>query len=456
MEIERQLIADALPAYDVGGVLGQGGFGVVLAGRHRQLDRRVAIKQLSRAVAADVAVRRRFAAEARVLASLDHPHVVPVYDFVEREDLCLLVMELLPGGTLRDRSTTTGFTAPHAVAVSLACAAGLNAAHERGVLHRDVKPENMLFAASGAIKVTDFGIAKVVGGTETLLTRAGEVVGTPAYMAPEQVRGGQLSPATDVYALATMTYELLSGVLPFTADGNAMSLLFKHVHEPPIPLREVAPGVPTPVAEVVMHGLTTDPAERFASAVSFGTALAEAGTEAWGWGWLSADGMPVVSGAERIVAPTRGSVIPSDRPAGTSGPRPPGDGGPAPTAAGPHRPGRTPARADPAAPARGAAEASGRGVPADGPAATRTPPPSSVPGAAGGETVAAAGSPAPDAEASGRPRLPRKRWVGVVIALAVALLLIAAVLLVPRLFTVYVAPVGGVVPVVLDLLGRAT
>src|SRR5919205_843262 len=352
MEVERQLIADALPAYEVGGVVGQGGFGVALAGRHRQLDRRVAIKQLSRAFAADVAVRRRFAAEARVLASLDHPHVVPVYDFVEREDLCLLVMELLPGGTLRERFAT-GLTAAEAVAVSMACAAGLNAAHQRGVLHRDVKPENMLFAASGAIKVTDFGIAKVVGGTETLLTRAGEVVGTPAYMAPEQVRGGELSPATDVYALATMTYELLSGVLPFTTDGNAMSLLFKHVHEPPIPLRDVAPGVPSPVAEAVMHGLTTDPAERFASAVSFGTALAEAGTEAWGWGWLSADGMPVVSGAERIVAPSRGSVIPSDPPtgAGVSGPRSPESGG--------------------------AAAGASRGAPADVPAAERTPQPSS-------------------------------------------------------------------------------
>src|SRR5919206_59475 len=334
MEVERQRIADALPAYEVGGVVGQGGFGVVLAGRHRQLDRRVAIKQLSRTVAADVAVRRRFAAEARVLASLDHPHVVPVYDFVEREDLCLLVMELLPGGTLRDRSTTTGFTAPHAVAISLACAAGLTAAHERGVLHRDVKPENMLFAASGALKVTDFGIAKVVGGTETLLTRAGEVVGTPAYMAPEQVRGGELSPATDVYALATMTYELLSGVLPFTADGNAMSLLFKHVHEAPIPLREVAPGVPTPVADAVMHGLTTDPAERFASAVSFGTALAEAGTEAWGGGWPlcvtgvtveAGRGQPATSGLPLLGGPTNAARPsgPAPRPSPPATPRQP-------------------------------------------------------------------------------------------------------------------------------------
>src|SRR5918998_2886192 len=168
MAIEQQLIADALPAYDIGDVIGQGGCGVVGAARHRQLHRRVAIKQLPRAVAADVAVRKRFTAEARVLASLDHPHVVPVYDFVEREDLCLLVMEQLPGGTVRERATTTGFPATGAVAVCLACAAGLNAAHVRGVLHRDVKPENMLFAASGTVKVTDFGIAKVLGGPDTM------------------------------------------------------------------------------------------------------------------------------------------------------------------------------------------------------------------------------------------------------------------------------------------------
>src|SRR5919202_5615224 len=127
MELERQRIADALPAYDIGAVLGQGGWGVVVAGRHRQLHRDVAIKQLPTASAADVAVRRRFTAEARVLASLDHPHVVPVYDFVEREDLCLLVMELLPGGTLRERFAT-GLTAAGAVAVSMAYAAGLTAA----------------------------------------------------------------------------------------------------------------------------------------------------------------------------------------------------------------------------------------------------------------------------------------------------------------------------------------
>ena len=294
--------AAALPAYEIGEELGQGGMGVVVSGQHRQLGRRVAIKQLPEAFAADPGVRRRFTAEAQVLASLDHPHVVPVYDFVEREGICLLVMELLPGGTLRSRVAAGGCTAPYAVAVSLACLSGLSAAHRRGILHRDVKPENMLFAASGVLKVTDFGIAKVIGGPGTVLTRVGDVVGTPAYIAPEQVRGGKLSPATDVYALATMLYELLAGVLPFSieTEGEDLALLFKHAYEKPVPLRDVAPGVPDPVAAVVMRGLATEPADRFETAEAFGAALAEAATQAWGPGWLAAEQVPIMDAGPMI------------------------------------------------------------------------------------------------------------------------------------------------------------
>jgi serine/threonine protein kinase len=295
MSFDRELISNALPTYDIGEELGQGGMGVVVAGQHRQLDRRVAIKQLPVAFAADPAVRRRFISEARVLASLDHPHVVPVYDFVEREGICLLVMEFLPGGTLRSQVTAAGgFTGPHAVAVSLACLSGLSAAHRRGVLHRDVKPENMLFSAREVLKVADFGIAKVLGGPGTVVTRRGDVIGTPAYIAPEQVRGGDLSPATDVYAVATMLYELLAGVLPFSDVEEDMALLFKHAYEQPIPLRDVAPRVPDPVAAAVMRGLATESADRFGTAESFGTALAEAGTQAWGPGWMSAEQVPIM------------------------------------------------------------------------------------------------------------------------------------------------------------------
>ena len=304
MNFDRELLSNALPAYDIGDELGQGGMGVVVSGQHRQLGRRVAIKQLPEAFAADPAVRRRFTAEAQVLASLDHPHVVPVYDFVEREGVCLLVMELLPGGTLRSRVTAGGCTAPYAVAVSLACLSGLSAAHRRGILHRDVKPENMLFAASGVLKVTDFGIAKVIGGPGTVLTRVGNVVGTPAYIAPEQVRGGKLTPATDVYALATMLYELLAGVFPFSTEteGDELALLFKHAYEQPVPLRDVAPGLPDPVAAAVMRGLATEPADRFETAEAFGVVLAEAGTQAWGPGWLAAEQVPIMDAGPMIGA----------------------------------------------------------------------------------------------------------------------------------------------------------
>ena len=304
MNFDREVLRDALPAYDIGEELGQGGMGVVVSGQHRQLGRRVAIKQLPDAFAADPGVRRRFTAEARVLASLDHPHVVPVYDFVEREGICLLVMELLPGGTLRSRVAAGGCTAPYAVAVSLACLSGLSAAHRRGILHRDVKPENMLFAASGVLKVTDFGIAKVVGGPGTVLTRVGDIVGTPAYIAPEQVRGGKLSPATDVYALATMLYELLAGVFPFSTEteGEDLALLFKHAYEKPVPLRDVAPGMPDPVAAAVMRGLATEPADRFETAEAFGVALAEAATQAWGPGWLAAEQVPIMDAGPMIGA----------------------------------------------------------------------------------------------------------------------------------------------------------
>ena len=322
MSFDRELLARALPAYDIGDQLGQGGMGVVVSGQHRQLGRRVAIKQLPAAVASDPEVRQRFTAEARVLASLDHPHVVPVYDFVESDGLCLLVMELLPGGTLRGRVTAAGgFTASHAVAVCLACTSGLAAAHRRGILHRDVKPENMLFAASGVLKVADFGIAKVLGRTSTVITRHGEVIGTPAYIAPEQLRGGPLSPATDIYAVATMLYELLADVLPFPGESEAMALLFRHAYEAPVPLRDAAPGVPDPVAAVVMRALATEPADRFATAEAFGAALAGAGATAWGEGWLSAEQVPImdagaISGTAGRATATRRQDVPTTVPAG--------------------------------------------------------------------------------------------------------------------------------------------
>ncbi|HEX6475695.1 MAG TPA: serine/threonine-protein kinase, partial [Acidimicrobiales bacterium] len=293
MTLGRDRVARALPNYDVGDEVGRGAWGVVIKGEHRRLGRKVAIKELPQAFAADPGVQRRFASEARLLASLDHPHIVPIFDYVEEEDLCLLVMELLPGGTVWDRVTTEGISAEAACTVVLATCSALHYAHGKGILHRDIKPENLLFSSSGALKVTDFGIAKMLGGVETFATRTGEVLGTPAYIAPEQALAKELTPATDVYAVGTLLYELLAGRLPFADDGNAIALLYRHVHEPPTPLLEVAPSVPKALADVTMKALATDPADRYASADEFGAAVAEGAAAGWGSDWLHRSGLNV-------------------------------------------------------------------------------------------------------------------------------------------------------------------
>ena len=306
--VDRDRLTEALPGYEIGGEVGRGAFGVVRSGRHRQLGRDVAIKQLPPVFAADPAVRRRFASEARVLASLDHPHIVPIFDYVEREGLCALVMEYLPGGSVRLRQQE-GMTPQQACAIALATCAALDFAHERGVLHRDIKPDNLLFTANRMLKVTDFGIAKVVGAT--MATRVGEALGTPAYMAPEQCLGRPPGPSTDVYATAVMLYELLAGHLPFSDDGDVLALLYRHVHEAPPPLAAAAPDLPEGLGFTVMRAMAKDPADRYPSAEAFGVALAETATAAWGVGWLKSAGLkvmavgPIHSATERPSLPPR-------------------------------------------------------------------------------------------------------------------------------------------------------
>ena len=302
MTLDAEKVKAALPAYDVGGELGRGGWGVVLEARHRRLGREVAVKQLPRAFAADPSVRARFVAEARVLASLDHPHIVPVYDYVEFDGLCLLVMEKLPGGTVWDRFVGEGLTMESSCAIVLATSAALHAAHQSGVLHRDVKPENLMFSAAGVLKVTDFGIAKVVGGSRTMATRAGEILGTPAYMAPEHARGEPLGPPADVYAAGVLLYELLSGCLPFSDEGDALAVLYRHVHEEPVPLPDAAPAVPIPIATAVMKALAPQVDDRYQTAEAFGVAVADAAGAAWGPRWASDRTDISVMGSPSIVS----------------------------------------------------------------------------------------------------------------------------------------------------------
>jgi serine/threonine protein kinase len=292
-------ISSALPDYLVERELGKGGMGLVFLGRHVRLGRLVAIKELPPTFATDPRVRERFSTEARTLATLSHPHIVPIYDYVEREGLCLIVMEELPGGTVWDRFTSTGLTPPTACAVVLACCAALQHAHDNGVLHLDVKPDNLMFSRDAAIKVTDFGISRVLSGDETLGTLDGQVLGTPAYMSPEQARGSELTPASDVYSAGVMLYELLSGHLPWTGAETATDLLLKRLHEDPRPLTAIAPQIPVPLADVVMKAIEREPENRHASAEDFGVAVASACADAWGPDWLDLAGVTII-GSDRL------------------------------------------------------------------------------------------------------------------------------------------------------------
>ncbi|WP_261559573.1 serine/threonine-protein kinase [Frankia tisae] len=279
MLIDRSLVEAALPGYTVEGDLGRGGYGLVLAGQHRLIGRKVAIKILLD-TSDDPGLRARFLSEARVLAELDHPHIVRIHDYVEHEGTCLLVMELLSGGTLKQRISAGPVSPETTCSIGLAAAAALANAHMQGVLHRDVKPDNIMFAGDGLLKVTDFGIAKIFDGAETT---ASAILGTPRYMAPEQIMGVRLFPSTDLYALAGVLYEMIAGRPLFGRQMAVQPLTHHHLTVMPEPLTMVPP----PVSMVIMRALAKDPNTRFADAADFALELARAGSRAFGPNWLS-------------------------------------------------------------------------------------------------------------------------------------------------------------------------
>ncbi|MFJ1761107.1 serine/threonine-protein kinase [Amycolatopsis sp. NPDC088138] len=306
MSAPADLVA-ALPQYDIGAEIGEGGMGVVFAGTHRTLGRSVAIKQLPWDVLNHAASSELFDREARVLASLDHPHIVPVYDYVRTGREHLLVMERLDGGTVHSRFHGGGVSGEQACAIGLAMLAGLHAAHRAGVLHLDVKPRNLLFTTQGVMKVADFGIARVISEGATLVTHGGEILGTPAYIAPEQAMGNALSPAADVYAAGTVLYELLSRQLPFDNTRGAISMMRQHMFTDPRPIA----GVPIPIAGVIMRSLARELDARYREAESFAADLASAATAVYGPGWLERAGVPVLHLTPRVIAGLNSPTAPA-------------------------------------------------------------------------------------------------------------------------------------------------
>ena len=250
--------------------LGQGGMARVFLAQDESLHRQVAVKVLADRHSDDPHFIERFQREARAAARLNHPNIVQVYDQSQTEGMSYIVQEYVEGETLKDLSRRESPIEPRrAITIALQILAALRVAHQQGVIHRDVKPQNILVQPDGKIKVADFGIASA-GDTE--MTEAGSIVGTAQYLAPEQARGLPVGPPADLYAVGIVLYEMLSGRVPFEGEA-AVTVAMRHVQEAPEALTDRNPLVPVALESVVMRALAKDPTQRYQSADQMGIEL---------------------------------------------------------------------------------------------------------------------------------------------------------------------------------------
>ncbi|MBV1852893.1 serine/threonine-protein kinase [Catellatospora tritici] len=261
--------------YELTTRIARGGMGEVWSADDTVLGRRVAVKVLLPNLAADPGFSARFRAEARAMAALSHPGIVEIYDYGQTDGIAYLVMQFVEGDSLSSLVRQDGPLEPgRAMRLIGQAARAIHAAHSQGIVHRDVKPANLLLRADGRVALTDFGIARIVAGDR--LTATGEIQGTASYLAPEQVTGDDIGPATDVYALGVVAYELLTGRRPFTGD-TPLSVALQHVHEPPPPL---PPDLPEPARTLVERSLAKEPTDRWPTAAAFAEAAEAAATAA--------------------------------------------------------------------------------------------------------------------------------------------------------------------------------
>jgi|YNPMSStandDraft_1061717.scaffolds.fasta_scaffold01457_2 serine/threonine-protein kinase len=246
--------------------LGQGGMAEVYLAEQLTLQRLVAVKVLKSRLAADPKAVARFQREARAAAALIHPNIVQIYEVGCSDGIHFIAQEYVQGENLRQWLARHGSPdVPTAISIIKQAALALAKAAELGVIHRDIKPENILISRSGEVKITDFGLARILTEPETLtLTQTGMTVGTPLYMSPEQLEGKPLDSRSDIYSLGVTCYQMLSGQAPFTGE-TVLSLAFQHLHKEPTPLESLCPHLPTGLCRVVHKMLAKSPQQRYGS-----------------------------------------------------------------------------------------------------------------------------------------------------------------------------------------------
>jgi serine/threonine protein kinase len=306
----RRMQAWRLGAYELVRRLGEGGMAQVYLARDVRLGREVAVKVLDARLAERPGFRERFLREARVAAALDHPNIVPLYDFGDTEHLLYLVMPYVSGGSLQDMLRRTPLPAGEVVTYASQMTDALDYAHKRGVVHRDVKPANMLLHADGRLMLTDFGLAKILGpNSRPAVPRGHPDAGTPEYMAPEQIEG-RTDERSDIYALGVVLYLLLTGHLPFTGSTSS-AVMEGHLYRLPEDPRTLNPAITPAMQTVIARALAKHSEDRYQKAGELGAALLGALVAG------DAQPLPFVFGSSEPPAPPS---IPYRPPSASSGP----------------------------------------------------------------------------------------------------------------------------------------
>ena len=264
-----------IAGYQVESVVGSGGIGVLYRARQLRLNRPVALKVVEPEVAADPVVRERLRREARTVAALDHPNVVPLYEAGEENGTVFIATRWVEGTELGTLISAEGPLEPHRAArVAAQIASALEVAHEKGLVHRDIKPSNVILTSEDHAYLTDFGLTKRAASASGF-TGAGQMLGTIDYVAPEQIEGGEPDPRGDVYGLACVLYEMLAGASPFAGETGGMAKMWAHLNAEPPSVREQRVDVPQALDDAIRHGLAKRPDGR-PTAAEFGAAVLQA------------------------------------------------------------------------------------------------------------------------------------------------------------------------------------